>query len=159
MVTFKRDIFQCRGDAEVMPDSPHSHRIGTGIGSGCRQTPAWLHVGVCPSLLPSGGVCPSYGLHVHVGSCSALYQPLDWRPGEMGQRQPCRSLSLSLLLCAHVFFLFPSLSYSQVAPRIKTKHLRLSTAPAVAWIWVKPAKSISNALFPLLPLCLFFPFC
>lgn len=75
----------------------------------------------------------------------------------MGQRQPRRSLSLSLLLCAHVFFFFsfyfffPSLSYSQVAPRIKTKHLRLSTPPAAAWIWVKPAKSITHSLFPLLP--------
>lgn len=43
----------------------------------------------------------------------------------------------------------PSLSYSQAAPRIKMKHLQLSTPPAAAWIWVKPAKSITHAVsFP-----------
>ena len=43
--------------------------------------------------------------------------------------------SLSLLL----MFFHPSLSYPQVGPRIKTKHLRLSTPPVAAWIWVKLA--------------------
>lgn len=64
---------------------------------------------------------------------------------------PSQCLSCSAL----VYFLpslniSPSLFYSQVEPRIKTKHLRLSTPLAAAWIWVKPAKPVINALFPLL---------
>lgn len=68
-----------------------SFKIGT--PDGITGSPRW----------PCGGTRQSQGLCVHVGRRSALYQRLDWRPGEMGQRQPPHSLLQPLLFCTHVF--------------------------------------------------------
>lgn len=49
-----------------------------------------------------------------------------------------------------VLFSFRSLSDSQSAPRIKTKHFWLSVLPAAAWMWVKLAKFVTFPSFFLL---------
>lgn len=141
MVKVKCEIFQCR--ARDLADVTAEEEAAT------NSSPRSLR------LSSSAAVWRRVCLRVwHVGSRSALHQPLHWKPGEMGQRQPpLLPLSVSTAPRSYIFFslnISPSLFYSQVAPRIKTKHLRLSTPLPAAWIWVKGARPVTDALFRLL---------
>lgn len=82
-------------------------------------------------------------------SRSPLYQEQHLRPGEMGQRRR-HSFLLTVSPCSLLeLFYFRRLFYSQVGPRIKTKHLWLSAPPAATWMWVKLAKSVTAPVFPI----------
>lgn len=69
----------------------------------------------------------------------------------MGQRQPCRFFSLSLLLFARVFFSQPLLFPSRSQNKNETPPV-VHSSFAAAWIWVKQVKSITH-FFLLLVLC------
>lgn len=120
---------------------------------GSRDKLVSTHVSACLHLLPSGGVSVS-GFGMWVAALRYISRYIGGLEKWVSASLPC-SRSVSPLHRAPVFFFLnisPSLFfYSQVAPRIKTKHLRLSTPLPAAWIWVKAAKPVIGALFPLLP--------
>lgn len=111
------------------------------------------HVSACLHLLPSAGVSVS-GFGMWVAALRYISRYIGGLEKWVSASLPC-SCSVSPLHRAPIFFFSLNISpsfffYSQVAPRIKTKHLRLSTPLPAAWIWVKAAGPVIRALFPLL---------
>lgn len=119
---------------------------------GSRDKLVSTHVSACLHLLPSGGVSVS-GFRMWVAALRYISRYIGGLEKWVSASLPC-SFPVSPLHRAPVFFFplifLPAFFYSQVAPRIKTKHLRLSTPLPAAWIWVKAARPIISALFPLL---------